>query len=60
MKVLKNEATPQQQDVVVANAAMALSCANQNLSTNEAVLLARETLQSGKAYQAFKRFIGQV
>ncbi|MFN3840923.1 MAG: anthranilate phosphoribosyltransferase [Cyclobacteriaceae bacterium] len=57
LNVLKNQATPQQQAVVLANAAMALRCANPALTMNGAVLLARETLESGKAFKTFTRFI---
>ncbi|MDL5045736.1 anthranilate phosphoribosyltransferase [Oscillatoria amoena NRMC-F 0135] len=57
LRVLKNESSPQQQSVVVANAAMALVCADAHVSIPDAVMMAKDTLESGRAYQAFKRLI---
>jgi anthranilate phosphoribosyltransferase len=57
LNVLKNEATVQQQEVVIANAALALWCAQPETGLESAVMLARETLESGKAFQTFKQFI---
>lgn len=54
VKILQNEGTPAQTQTVLANAAMALHCAEPSLSMTEAVLKARESLESGRAYQAFK------
>lgn len=53
-QVLKNESTKAQQDVVLANAGLAIFCSDQNLSLEEAVAKARESLVSGNALKAFK------
>jgi anthranilate phosphoribosyltransferase len=57
LNVLKNEATVQQQEVVIANAALALWCTRPETGLEAAAWLARETLESGKAYETFKQFI---
>lgn len=57
LHVLQNRATPQQQAVVIANAALALLCANPAISLDAAVQFAREALESGKAYRVFKKFV---
>lgn len=56
-KVLNNEATPAQKEVVVANAAMALFCAKPEVSFEEAVSTAKESLESGKALKAFNTLL---
>ena len=58
-KVLKNEGTQAQNEVVMANAGLAIQCARPELSLQDAVDTARESLESGKAYQTFKRFVEQ-
>ncbi|QOI97825.1 MAG: anthranilate phosphoribosyltransferase [Flammeovirgaceae bacterium] len=57
LNVLKNQATPQQLAVVIANAAIALNCANPKVAIEDALFKAREALESGKAYQVFQLFI---
>ncbi|MCP2045011.1 anthranilate phosphoribosyltransferase [Pontibacter sp. HSC-36F09] len=57
LKVLKGEGTPAQTDVVAANAGMAINCARPETAVPEAVQLAKETLQSGKAYTLFNKMI---
>ncbi|GGN15181.1 anthranilate phosphoribosyltransferase [Dyadobacter beijingensis] len=57
MNVLNDTATPSQKQAVLANAAMALYCANPALSLTDAVETARESLESKKALQAFKKLI---
>jgi anthranilate phosphoribosyltransferase len=57
MNVLNGQGTPAQQAAVAANAGMALYAARPSLSLPDAVLTARESLDSGKALQAFKRFM---
>ncbi len=52
--VLTNRATPAQEQAVIANAAMALLAAGKALEIESAVLMADESLKSGRAYQAFK------
>jgi len=56
--VLEGEGTQAQQDVVVANAGMALYCVNQNMSVLDAIAAARDSLKSGKALEKFNGLIG--
>ena len=55
--ILENKGTKAQTEVVLANAATALYCANDNLSFSDAVLMAKESLISGKALNSFRKFI---
>ncbi|MCH5181647.1 MAG: anthranilate phosphoribosyltransferase [Prevotellaceae bacterium] len=55
--VLENTATEAQKNVVLANAACGISIMERNLSISESIAIARESLEGGKALQAFKTFI---
>lgn len=55
--VLKNKGTEAQANAVLANAGMALYCADQSQSYEEAIAKADESLKSGKALAAFKKLI---
>lgn len=55
--VLEGTATEAQKNVVIANAACGLSVMDQNLSMNDSVAIARESLESGKALATFKKFV---
>jgi anthranilate phosphoribosyltransferase len=57
LNIIQGNGTPAQQAAVIANAAMALYCVDQNRGLAEAVVKATEALTSGKAYQIFKRLI---
>lgn len=57
MNVLNNEATDAQKQAVLANASLALYCANPKQSLTDAVAMARESLESGKALNSFKKLI---
>jgi anthranilate phosphoribosyltransferase len=57
MNVLKNKATKEQQNVVIANSAMALHCLKMYPEISECVEAARDSLHSGKAYQSFVELI---
>lgn len=57
MKVLEGKGTPGQNAAVIANAAMALFCADQHSGISSAVAKATESLMSGKAHLAFKRLL---
>lgn len=57
-KVLNGEGTPAQQDVVIANAGLALQCAHSQWSREEALAQARMSLVEGKALQSFKKLTG--
>ncbi|GAB5527201.1 MAG: anthranilate phosphoribosyltransferase [Roseivirga sp.] len=56
--ILKGEGTEEQNNVVIANAAMALQC-GKGYSVDDAVGHARESLESGKALKTFKRILSQ-
>ncbi|KQS23750.1 anthranilate phosphoribosyltransferase [Dyadobacter sp. Leaf189] len=57
MNVLNDIATPSQKQAVIANAALALHCANPNLALTDAVAAARESLESKKALYSFKKLV---
>ncbi|MDV3307266.1 MAG: anthranilate phosphoribosyltransferase [Cyclobacteriaceae bacterium] len=57
LNVLEGKGTKAQNDAVIANAAMALYCADQEKGLEDAVNRAREALVSGKALEQFKRFL---
>ena len=57
VNILENKGTKAQTEVVLANAATALYCAKDDLSLADAVLKAKESLESGKALSSFKKFI---
>ncbi len=57
MNVLEGNGTTAQQSAVIANAAMALYCADTKQGLGQAVTRATEALKSGKALQAFKKLM---
>ena len=57
INVLENKGTKAQTEVVIAIAATALYIADCKLNWAEAVDKAKESLQSGKAFESFKKFI---
>ncbi|QRR02851.1 anthranilate phosphoribosyltransferase [Dyadobacter sandarakinus] len=57
MNVLRGDATPSQQQAVLANAALALHCSDPQLSLTDSVAMARESLESGRALNSFKKLI---
>lgn len=54
LNILCNRGTLQQKQVVIANAAAALRCVKPETSWSDSVAMAGESLDSGRAYQAFK------
>jgi anthranilate phosphoribosyltransferase len=56
-QVLRGEGSPAQNQVVIANAAAALVTSREGLGFEDAIALAQETLQSGKALRVFKGLI---
>lgn len=56
-KILQREGTPAQTNVVLANAGTALWIAEKASSLEEGILMAKDSLESGKAFQVFKKFI---
>ena len=57
--VLKGKGTAAQNNVVTANAGMALYCADQLNGKDNAIAKAKESLESGKALAAFKALINK-
>lgn len=55
--VLQGTSTEAQKNVVIANAACAISIMEEGLSIEETVQIARESLESGKALQSFRKFV---
>ena len=56
--VLQNKALPDQTNVVVANAAFAIQVMEHNMKDiNECIAIARESIESGKAFATLKKFI---
>lgn len=56
--VLDNQGTPAQQEVVLANAAMAIHTARPAQSYADSLAAARESLESGQAKASFEAFLG--
>jgi len=54
--ILKGNGTAAQNNVVIANAAMAIQC-GKGVSTDDALGMARESLESGKALKTFKKIL---
>jgi anthranilate phosphoribosyltransferase len=57
LKIMKGEGTWAQNAVVLANAALALNCTGDYANYDDAYHAAVESLESGKAYQCFKKLI---
>jgi len=57
LKILQGEGTEAQQDVVCANAALAIHCVRPQLDIASSVALARESLQSKKAFNVFTKLL---
>lgn len=57
MSVLNNKATAAQQQVVIANSALAIQCRNSQLSLADCMDMARESLESGKALQVLQQLL---
>ena len=55
--VLQGTATPAQTNVVLVNAAFAIQVVHPEKSLEECIAMAKESLESGKALQTFKRFV---
>jgi anthranilate phosphoribosyltransferase len=59
VNILEGRGTQAQNSVVIANAAMALYCAEQGKGIVQAVAKAKESLESGKALESFKKLINR-
>jgi len=57
MEVLMNESTQAQKDVVISNAGFAIHLFKENITINEALAMAKESIESGKAIQNFKKLL---
>ena len=57
LSVLQNNGTPAQTEVVCANAGSAIHCARPELTLDESIETARESLESGQAYSSFKKLL---
>jgi len=57
LRVLQGDGTSTQNQAVIANAGMALYCANEQLSMSDALATARESLESGKARRCFDKLM---
>ncbi len=57
LKILEGHGTTSQNCVVIANAGMALYCANRYSGIENAMARAKESLESGKALQAFRKLL---
>ena len=55
--VLEGTATEAQKNVILANAACGISIIDRNLSVEESVAMARESLESGRALAALRKFV---
>lgn len=55
--VLEGTCTEAQKSVILANAACGISVMDRNLSIEDSINIARESLESGKALAAFKKFV---
>ncbi len=55
--VLDGSATEAQKNVVIANSACGISVMDANLTMDESIAIARESLESGKALATFKKFV---
>jgi len=57
INVLKNEATVPQKNVVCANAAIAVHCIYPELQLTDAFAIAVESIESGRAFNSFKKYV---
>ena len=57
LDILKNNGTREQVDAVLANSGLAIYCAKKLSSIKEGIQIARESLESGNAYNCLKLFI---
>lgn len=55
--VMKNEASEAQKNCVIANSAFAIQAIDNRLPIEECIAIARESIESGKAFAALKKFV---
>ncbi|MGE0079392.1 MAG: anthranilate phosphoribosyltransferase [Bacteroidales bacterium] len=56
LSILNNKADKEKIDVTIANSAMAINC-YKGIALGDAILVARESIESGKALKSFKKII---
>ena len=56
-KVIQGEGSEAQENVVIANSALAIQCFDETKSILDCVAEAKESIDSGKAYQALKKLL---
>jgi anthranilate phosphoribosyltransferase len=57
LAVLENRASQAQQNTVLANSALAVSCYHGNGDLDESMAIAREAVESGKALKCFRKLL---
>ncbi len=57
LNVLKNECTPEQKNVVIANSALAMHCYSPSTSITDSLAICRESIESSKTFLLFKHLI---
>lgn len=57
INVLEDNATPTQKNVVIANAGLAIYAAKPEISLEDALAMAKESIESGKAKTAFEKLM---
>ena len=57
MLVIITKATQAQKNVIIANAACGIGIMDRNQSIEDSVAAARESLESGRALAAFRKFV---
>ena len=57
VEILQGNGTKTQNDVVAANAGMAINCVHQDKSMEDCIEMARESIKSGLAYKCLKDLI---
>jgi len=55
--VLEGKATDAQKNVIIANAACGIGIMDRNMSVEDSVAMARESINSGRALKAFRKFV---
>jgi anthranilate phosphoribosyltransferase len=60
MNVLNGKSTKAQNDVVIANAGIAINCAKNNLNITDCNAMAKESLESKKALNAYNKLIKNI
>ncbi len=58
-RILNGEGTRSQNEVVIANAGIALHCIHPDRSIEDCIGMARESLESGEAMKRFKKLLGE-